>query len=63
MAKQDRREAGRAAVEAITFHVHPRVTNCRCRSRCGSTESTSSSPHVAVERRSAPRGERRNGQG
>eukprot|EP00965_Chrysotila_dentata_P104583 3453941-Pleurochrysis_carterae.AAC.1 len=63
MAKQDRREIGGAAVETITFRVHSRAAYCRCHSRRGSTESTSSSPHGAAERGSAPRGERGNGQG
>eukprot|EP00965_Chrysotila_dentata_P041961 1392006-Pleurochrysis_carterae.AAC.1 len=63
MAKQDRREAGGAAVETINLHVHPRAADCSRHSRCESTKPTFSSSHGAAERRSAPRGERRNGQG
>eukprot|EP00965_Chrysotila_dentata_P172161 5681055-Pleurochrysis_carterae.AAC.1 len=63
MAKQDRRETGGATVETITLHVHPRAADRRSHSRRGSTESTSSPPHRAAERGSAPRGERGDGQG
>eukprot|EP00965_Chrysotila_dentata_P258172 6213128-Pleurochrysis_carterae.AAC.2 len=63
VAEQGRREAGGAAVETITFHIHPQAADRRRHSRCGGTEPTSSSPHGAAEQRITSCGEQRDGQG